>query len=168
MRTSIAHTDRPPALSAFVPPLDIAREQARRTLREANALDMDTADSITVAGEFGALRETLRQVLAALDVDDAKAAPDPQDRPETMTVRVCDRGSGRDYVGVTIRTITIPAVCPVCGGPRGVDTLRSERLPEDGESYTVSRWDNPCGHVDLYADVLREARAYSGSGDRRA
>ncbi|WP_406168989.1 hypothetical protein [Streptomyces sp. NBC_00996] len=168
MQTSIAHTDRPPTLSAFVPPLDIARVQARRTLTEAMALDLETADSLTVAGEFGAVRESLRQVLAALDADDAQEAPEPDDALATMTVRVCDRGTGPSYVGVTIRTVTVPAVCPVCGGPRGVDSLRSEQLPEDGEWYTVSRWENPCGHVDLYADVLREARAYAGFGERDA
>jgi DNA-binding NarL/FixJ family response regulator len=80
---------------------------------------------------------------------------------KTMTVRVCDRGEGREYVGVTVRAVTIPVVCPKCGGPRGVDTVRTQRFCEDGEWYSVDRWDNPCGHVDMYADVLCEARAFT-------
>jgi hypothetical protein len=59
-----------PPRPTFVPPLDIAREQARRTLGEANALDMDTATSFAIAREFGGVCEALRQVLAALDAED--------------------------------------------------------------------------------------------------
>ncbi|MFE7954443.1 hypothetical protein [Streptomyces sp. NPDC057413] len=81
-----------------------------------------------------------------------------------MTVRVCDRGEGRSYVGVTIRTVTVPATCPQCGGPRGADTVNAWRFCEDGEWYTVDRWTNPCGHVDMYAAVLREARAITEGG----
>ena len=168
MRTSIAHAPRPTALSAFVPPLDIAREQARRILDEANALDLDTAAVGTVAVAFGGLCESLRQVLAALDADDTKAPLEAEQAPLTMTVRVCDRGTGRSHVGVTIRTVTISAICPVCGGPRGVDTVRNHNFHEDGEWLSVDRWQNPCGHVDNYADVLRETRGYSQNGENDA
>jgi len=168
MPSSIAHTGLVPGRPTFVPPLDVARAQARRTLVEANALDMETADSFAVAGAFGAVCEGLRQVLAALDEQDSKPAPETDTPPQSMTVRICDRGTGRDYVGVTIRSVTVPAVCPVCGGPRGMDTVRSHRFCEDGEWYNVDRWTNPCGHTDMYADVLREARAYAGSGESGA
>ncbi|WP_329214965.1 hypothetical protein OG352_05645 [Streptomyces sp. NBC_01485] len=70
MQTSIAHTDRPPALPTYVPPLDIAREHARRILDESNALDLDVANSFRLAGQFGAMCESLRQVLDALDAED--------------------------------------------------------------------------------------------------
>jgi hypothetical protein len=49
--------------------------------------------------------------------------------------------------------------CPVCGGPRG--KLIGHNFHEDGESYFVHRWDNPCGHIDKYADVYREAKGVS-------
>ena len=79
--------------------------------------------------------------------------------PETMSVRVCDYGPGPGYSGVAIVTVTVRALCPRCGGPRGVDTIRPHRFHKDGDWYTAHRWDNPCGHVDSYSDVLREARA---------
>lgn len=69
------------------------------------------------------------------------------------------------------RTVTIPArdehqgwqsmevelewICPVCGGPRGE--------PHSAISYDGSRrlhcdgWENPCGHVDKYANIRIEA-----------
>lgn len=78
--------------------------------------------------------------------------------PDRMTVRVCDRGDGREYVGVCIVTVTISTLCPVCGGPRGWDTVRNHNFHEDGEWLSVDRWTNPCGHLDMYAAVLREAR----------
>ena len=168
MPSSIAHADRPPTLAGFVPPLDIARDVARRTLDQASGIDPDTAASDTIYGEFGALRETLRLLLAALDVEDRKNAPELQSGPLTMTVRVCDRATGRGHADVTVRTVTIPANCPVCGGPRGVDTVYNHHIFEDGEWYVVDRWDNPCGHDDLPADVLREARAYAQGGGRHA
>lgn len=82
--------------------------------------------------------------------------------------------AGRDELtraGVVIRLVTIPATdthegrhvctvalvwtCPTCGGPRG-DVVpassyhNSHRLACDG-------WINPCGHIDRYPDVRREA-----------
>lgn len=82
MRTSIAHSnsaDRDESETAlrlvhstptFAPPLFIARDNARRILDEANALDLDTATVGEVYGQRGALQESLRQVLAALDAED--------------------------------------------------------------------------------------------------
>lgn len=72
---------------------------------------------------------------------------------------------------VPVREVTIPASdmhdgfhsarvkllwrCPRCDGPRGepfptVSYDGSRRLSCDG-------WRNPCGHVDIYRDVRREA-----------
>ncbi|MGW1744496.1 hypothetical protein ACWCRD_02540 [Streptomyces sp. NPDC002092] len=80
----------------------------------------------------------------------------------TMTVRVCDRGTGREYVGVRIRTVTVSDRCPQCGGPRGVDTIRNHNFHEDGEWLSVDVWQNPCGHIDLYSEVLAEASVVEG------
>jgi hypothetical protein len=76
-----------------------------------------------------------------------------------MSVAVRDRSKepkwGHGPVRPVIRVITIPATCPQCGGPRG--TPRGLNQYEDGESYWVEVWKNPCGHVDMYDDVIREA-----------
>lgn len=74
MSTSIAHTDLAVPRPTFAPPLDIARAQARRVLNEANALDLETADSFALAAEFGGVCEVLRQVLAALDAEERRHA----------------------------------------------------------------------------------------------
>ncbi|MCI3277460.1 hypothetical protein [Streptomyces cylindrosporus] len=83
MRTSIAHAahgaaPKPRHTAAgeptFVPPLDIARDNARRVLTEAQELDLDTATVGEVYGQRGALQESLRQVLAALDAEDGRDA----------------------------------------------------------------------------------------------
>lgn len=81
---------------------------------------------------------------------------DPGEPKEAMTVRVCDRGTGRGYEGVKIRKVTISAYCPECGGRRGEP--RNHNFHEDGEWLSVDKWENPCGHVDLYAHVLAEAQ----------
>ncbi|MFF9097626.1 hypothetical protein ACF1AX_31450 [Streptomyces sp. NPDC014802] len=77
MHTSIAHADLVPPRPTFVPPLHIARAQARQALNEANALDLDTANSFTIASHFGGLCETLREVLDALDAEDTKQDDQP-------------------------------------------------------------------------------------------
>lgn len=58
--------------------------------------------------------------------------------------------------GVVIRTVEIADTCPKCGGPRGEPKLN--RYCDDGEFYYVHNWENPCGHVDKYQDVLLEAK----------
>lgn len=65
-------------------------------------------------------------------------------------------GNGYRSIRQVIETVEISDKCPVCGGPRGEAHL--QRYCEDGEWYDVSRWTNPCGHLDKYADVLAEAR----------
>ena len=63
----------------------------------------------------------------------------------------CDQHEGLHSVRVELRW-----ACPTCGGPRGepfrtISYDGSRRLGVDG-------WKNPCGHVDLYEAVRREAR----------
>ena len=54
-----------------------------------------------------------------------------------------------------VRTIVLDWVCPQCGGPRG--KLSSRHQYESGTSFYINIWQNPCGHLDLYADVIKEA-----------
>ena len=77
-----------------------------------------------------------------------------------MEVTVIDREAMRQTWGhglysPILKTVEIVPTCPKCGGPRGEPRL--QRQCEDGEWFNVSRWDNPCGHIDKYTDVLVEA-----------
>jgi len=80
---------------------------------------------------------------------------------KTMTVTVRDRASEAPWgVGLTspvTRKITISAFCPIDGRRRGEP--HSLNSCDDGAFYSVDAWDNPCGHLDTYRDVLAEARA---------
>lgn len=78
---------------------------------------------------------------------------------KTITVTVIDRAAmaeawGTSHYGVILRTVQIADRCPQCGGPRGKPRLH--RQCDDGDWYNVSVWDNPCGHRDMYSDVLQE------------
>lgn len=58
------------------------------------------------------------------------------------------------YFGYAI-TVRISNFCPICKGRRGepfnaISFDGSRRLYVDG-------WKNPCGHVDFYSDVRKEA-----------
>lgn len=84
--------------------------------------------------------------------------------PEVTTMRVTVMfrnnwfgGDGWTYYPVTIE---IADTCPKCGGKRGEP--RPYRFCEDGEWISVSRWENACGHIDRYPEVLIES-GYVGS-----
>jgi hypothetical protein len=62
-------------------------------------------------------------------------------------------GDGWTYYPMTI---TISDTCPVCGKPRGKPY--GHNFIEEGESFFVNQWDNPCGHIDYYADCIKEAQ----------
>jgi hypothetical protein len=47
--------------------------------------------------------------------------------------------------------------CPKCGQKRGEPY--PYRFCEDGEWFTVDKWDNPCGHIDTYRDCFIEYKA---------
>lgn len=72
-----------------------------------------------------------------------------------MTVTIPSLQEHGGYPGNTI-TANIPDTCPVCGGPRGEVF---ETLSYDGSRRLgVSGWNNPCGHIDRYANVRKEIR----------
>ena len=82
---------------------------------------------------------------------------------ELMTVRVPDR-SGWGTPGaplIVVRCLRISRSCPVCAGPRG--NAYPFTFFDDGDWYHVDRWDNPCGHLDLYSNVLTEVAAAAAS-----
>jgi len=64
----------------------------------------------------------------------------------------CACGDGWTYYP---KTIEIADNCPICGEIRGKPY--GYNFSEDGESFFVNRWDNPCGHIDYYKNVLIEA-----------
>ncbi|MEN3123853.1 hypothetical protein [Janibacter sp. LM] len=77
--------------------------------------------------------------------------------PKLMTVTILDRsswGSPAPYPRVV--TVEISTQCPQCGGPRGVP--QSVRFHEDGQWLSCDRWHNPCEHVDMYDQLLREVK----------
>ncbi len=81
---------------------------------------------------------------------------------ETMTVRVIDRAAeakawgNNGFAGPVIKTVEISTACPTCGERRGKPF--NHNFHEDGGWYSVDRWNNPCGHVDMYSAVLEEAK----------
>ena len=70
------------------------------------------------------------------------------DPTEQRTVRI---PGSTDHAGNHLITVTLPWVCPTCGGPRGVIRLA---ISYDGSRrLACGGWTNPCGHVDTYAAV---------------
>lgn len=83
---------------------------------------------------------------------------------DTMTVTVRDTAAeaanwGRGRGGVVTRTVTVSAFCRVCGERRG--DPYGHNFYADGDWAWVQRWDNPCGHVDMYEYVIAEAATYA-------
>ncbi|WP_444956765.1 hypothetical protein [Microbulbifer sp. ZKSA002] len=79
-----------------------------------------------------------------------------------MQVTIPDRKAQEKNWGTTasqipLKTMEISDNCPKCGGPRGIPYRHN--FYEDGETYSVSKWDNPCGHIDKYRDVINQEAA---------
>jgi hypothetical protein len=88
---------------------------------------------------------------------------------DAMTVTIRDRAAearwGSGPTNPAIRKVVISATCPRCGARRGEP--RGLNQHDDGAWYWVQVWDNPCGHVDMYAAVAREAAELSPEGVSR-
>ena len=83
-----------------------------------------------------------------------------------MIVTIRDRGAEAPWGSAGLitpitRKVEIADTCPTCGGPRGEP--RGLNQCDDGAYYWVQVWDNPCGHRDMYVDVLAEAAALRGT-----
>jgi hypothetical protein len=80
-----------------------------------------------------------------------------------MTVRVRDRSAesswGSGLTNPVVRTVTISAYCPRCVERRGTPSNLNQC--DDGAYYSVDVWKNPCGHVDAYAAVVKEAKEFA-------
>lgn len=73
----------------------------------------------------------------------------------SIETRIVEIPSCEQHEGLRSTKVEVRWTCPTCGGPRG-ETFRT--LSYDGSRRLgVDGWENPCGHVDKYADVRREA-----------
>jgi hypothetical protein len=86
----------------------------------------------------------------------AEAMAFAQQPSKTMKVRVIYRPPGPGYEGLSIRAIEIDSQCPCCGTLRG--RPRNHNFHEDGEWYSCDKWENACGHPDMYAEVIFESQ----------
>lgn len=80
-------------------------------------------------------------------------------RPFKVRVRnrAAESAWGSGLTRPVVDMISISPHCPECGQRRGLP--RTHRQHDDGETYYVDIWANPCGHEDHYADVIKEAAA---------
>ncbi|WP_413808189.1 hypothetical protein [Streptomyces sp. OE57] len=77
--------------------------------------------------------------------------------PDRMGVRI-PAGTGPGLGEVGVLTVSVLPYCQTCGGPRGWDRVQPVEMRLQDVTVVVDRWANPCGHPDVYADVLEEAR----------
>lgn len=74
-----------------------------------------------------------------------------KNKVKEVTIPACEGHEGLYSVKVKLYWI-----CPVCGNPRGeVDTVRSY---DGSQVLFCDGWKNPCGHIDYYSAVRKEAK----------
>lgn len=120
---------------------------------EVEATDEDHAAAVAQDRHAGGRR------VGIVRVERTDGGGDPR-----MTVRVRDnaaetRAWGRGRGGVITRVVTVGTRCLRCGGPRG--EVRGQNSCDDGEYYHVHKWANPCGHIEMYDDVVAEGRRWA-------
>lgn len=77
-----------------------------------------------------------------------------------MIVTVIDRRPAAVDAGLCrpyMVDVEISDNCPICNGPRGKPILH--QWHQDGDTLSAHKWVNPCGHIDLYSEVIKEAEA---------
>ncbi len=75
-----------------------------------------------------------------------------------MKVRVFKQNN--NHHGLEVITVEISDYCQQCGKKRGLPYDHQQYI--DGATYSVNRWDNPCGHIDYYPEVIKEAQKKAG------
>ncbi|MGO4205533.1 hypothetical protein AB4Z09_28130 [Rhodococcus sp. TAF43] len=142
--------------------LDPATRDDRRTLRVdgfADAGSLGTVAVCTVVAVYSRSELTVTHPdrVVQINIDRLRVKPSArgyQLATGTFTVRVADRRHSPVSHAI-IRTITLDAICPLCSGPRGVPT--NHNFHDDGQWLSCDTWENPCGHFDMYVNVLAEA-----------
>ncbi|MDH6284501.1 hypothetical protein [Prescottella agglutinans] len=142
--------------------LDPATRDDRRTLRVDRFEDAGSLGTVAVCTVVAVYSSSEHGVshpdrVVEINVDRLRARPSArgyQLATGTFVVRVADRRHS-PFGLATIRTITLDAICPLCSGPRGVPF--DYDFVNDGEVLTCDQWLNPCGHFDMYNNVLVEA-----------
>lgn len=71
-----------------------------------------------------------------------------------VCIPACNKHEGCKSVKVKLRWI-----CPICGQPRG--DIKNVRSYDGSLILFCNGWDNPCGHIDKY-DALRKEAADNG------
>lgn len=69
---------------------------------------------------------------------------------EKRKVLITDRDANGYLKGT--RFVLVEWVCPVCGERMGEP--RNAYYTEDDYRFKVHEWDNPCGHVAMYDELL--------------
>lgn len=67
-----------------------------------------------------------------------------------------------EHNGVSGVVVTLKWVCPKCGLPRG--EVRDARSYDGSRILGCDGWTNPCGHVDKYDAVRKEAASNGLNG----
>lgn len=70
---------------------------------------------------------------------------------KTVCIPACE-----EHEGIHALVIKLRWVCPVCGQPRG--TIKNVRSYDGSLCLCCNGWENPCGHIDKYSAVRREAK----------
>ena len=136
------------------------REQDRAAKRSnveiAASLLKHKPNDVVRRGVEIARRSVLVRAIPTKQVEVGRVAGNDKEIPDacykTVTIPAC-----AEHMGLYSADVRIKWVCPICSGPRGpvhktFSYDGSMRLSCDG-------WENPCGHVDKYSDVRREAGA---------
>ena len=56
-----------------------------------------------------------------------------------------------------VQQVEIAELCPKCGKPRGKNTIHNVRSYDGSRFVICDGWTNPCGHIDKYSEIRKEA-----------
>ena len=75
---------------------------------------------------------------------------------ESVEIKKVEIPACENHEGIYTAEVNLHWICPVCGQSRG--KIKKGYSYDGSLRCCVDTWDNPCGHIDKYCDVIQEAR----------
>lgn len=111
---------------------------------------VDYTDNLLIADKFRNIKSAVRQVRYYSNCNIVEVCFYEKAEIKTVSIPAYEQHEGLNSIDINLRW-----VCPICGKPRG--EIKTGYSYDGSLRLPVDTWKNPCGHIDKYADVRKEA-----------
>lgn len=107
-------------------------------------------DNLLIADKFKNIKDAVREARYYQNCHIVEICFYEKAEIKTVSIPACEQHEGLNAIDVNLRW-----VCPICGKQRG--EIKTGYSYDGSLRLPVDIWQNPCGHIDKYANVRKEA-----------